>query len=152
MVSDGSGANFCQAAIGPLGEVYVSYQQQGDVYVARSTDNGATFSRTQVNGLPTQLGSMPGPLPYLSVDRLGRVDLVWSAATHGGGAANALQFGRSTDGGQTFRTEATVATSTGQLMFAFGLGHDRSGRVHVAFASDNASPGGTYQVFYTMGE
>jgi hypothetical protein len=153
-VSNGGGAAFCQVQVISSDEVVVIYEQRGDVLLAASSDGGQSFPvRSTVNGSQTHLETEePGPLPLFGVDRLGRIDVVWSADTDGSESPDSLRYARSTDGGRSFAPDQTIAGTGGVLLYGLALRHDAAGRCHVQFASDEQVADGEYDVQYMRGE
>jgi hypothetical protein len=153
-VSNGVGAAFCQVQAVSSDEVVVIYEQRGVVLLTASGDGGQTFPlRSQVNSSQTHLETeQPGPLPLLGVDRLGRIDVVWSVDSDGSENPDSLRYARSTDGGRSFSEEQTIADTGGMLLYGLALRHDAAGRCHVQFASDQLVADGEYDVQYVRGE
>jgi hypothetical protein len=123
-------------ARGPAGELYVSYKLNEDVFLAKSIDGGNTFSAAKtVNANPTHEPEVI--LPYMGVDSLGRIDMVWRSDPDNDGDDNSLRYARSTNGGTSFSSDIEIANS-GMAGFVrpMGLVHDESGRVHVQYQTD----------------
>jgi hypothetical protein len=90
---------------------------------------------------------------YLSVDFLGRIDVVWSEDTNGDQSLDTLFHSRSIDGGVTFSpNQKIVGGAPAQGSLGMGLRHDSAGRLHLQFASDILDPGTAIDVFYLEAE
>ena len=89
-------------AVSPVGTVFIAYHDNrtGDanVYVARSTDGGATFGASVRANDGTGLNAAQG-LPSLVADGLGNLFLVWQDERAGDFD---IYFAKSTDQGRTF--------------------------------------------------
>jgi hypothetical protein len=130
-------------AIGPDGTLYAAWTEyEGALWLARSTDGGASFSA------PLHLAgddARPTRAPSLAVDGEGNVHLAWI-----GGEAPAadIHLTHSLDGGQTF-AEPRVAIASGGHTDAPKIAVDGEGRLHLTYGK---SPGGLfdrYHVRYT---
>ncbi|HKY64503.1 MAG TPA: sialidase family protein [bacterium] len=142
----------CRNALGSNGEVYIGWSRDvGDiaqVLFSVSTDGGSSFSS------PKRISSVANSseaFAMLSVDSLGRLDVVWTGDPTGGTDFADLIYVRSTDAGQTFSDNATLAQGV-EAMVPLGLRHDVSGRTHVIFASDINDPGNSVDILYLLGE
>jgi len=149
--------NFFPAlAVDPIsGAVYATWSDQAHVYVAGSTDLGATWSTAvAVNASPIATAVEP----WVAA-RDGRVDLVYYGTTEAGnsdeetGASWHVYLARSTDAGQTFdQTQVTSQTNhvgpicvegpsceegTRNLLDLFEVAIDpRSGKATIAYTDD----------------
>lgn len=106
--SDGPGNQFKSAiGVGPSGRVYVAWSDfradsSGDVYLAHSTNGGASFSANiRVN--PT--AGQAQVYPDLAVDGGERVYVAWLDARRAASAVSDVYMARSTDLGLTFGNE-----------------------------------------------
>ncbi len=96
----GSNATYPRLAFAPDGALYAAYQRGGQVYVRRSTDNGASWSSpVQVSSIPSgdELGRWD-----LAVDGNGTVAVLWAEGVWGTYGASDLYLSTSIDDGQTF--------------------------------------------------
>ncbi|MCC6271876.1 MAG: exo-alpha-sialidase [Deltaproteobacteria bacterium] len=142
----------CRVARGPQGEVYVAYAEgdpkgDQDILLKKSTDGGITFgSAKKVH--QTQAGRQN--FPFLSVDALDRIDVVYGDDLGQNAIMSKRLFhARSTDGGQNF-SETEIATLDG-FSVPLGLVHDEAGRLHLLFA-DMPDGDNKYNIFLLMGE
>jgi len=101
-----------QPAIGPNGAVYVAWRNRdpepppNSIAVARSTDQGATWSRSKAGPVTATGISGGGGFPHLAVDRRnGNVYLAYQGIQNGD--LN-ITFQRSTDGGATWSPPSRV--------------------------------------------
>lgn len=142
-----------QPAIGPNGVVYVAWRNRDPepppnaIAVARSTDQGVTWSRSTAGPVTATGTSGGGGFPHLAVDPgNGNVYLVYQSARDG---ALDITFQRSTDGGATWsppsrvnddRTAAKVQHVTPHISLA------PNGRIDVVWMdrrTDSGSPATT---------
>ncbi|HEX5033586.1 MAG TPA: sialidase family protein [bacterium] len=139
-VPGSSASASCRVAIGPEGEVYVSYKQGDDVFLAKSVNGGASFQGgTTVNTTPTNEDEFL--YPYMAVDSLGDIDMVWIADPDDDGDRNSLRYARSVNGGTTFSSDIEIANAgAGTFIRAVGLVHDVSGRLHLSYATNREDP------------
>ena len=97
--------------VGPSGNVYVAWSDfradsSGDVYFARSTNGGASFSANiRVNSTTSQAQVYP----ELAIDGNERVYVAWVDARRTGDGANDVYMARSADLGLTFGAELRVS-------------------------------------------
>jgi hypothetical protein len=147
----------CRTALGPNGEIFMAYTLQDisnsdtNILFVASTDGGATFTNP-----PKTVNSDTAntqAFSFLSVDSLGRIDVVWSSDTNADDNADSLMYSRSTDGGQNFSPNVAIADG-GATTFILGCGlrHDDSGRLHIFYATDVNDPGNNIDLFYLTGE
>jgi hypothetical protein len=130
----------CRVAIGPAGEVYVSYKKADEVFLAKSSDGGASFQGgATVNATATNEDEFL--YPYMSVDSLGNIDMVWIADTDDDGDRNSLRYARSVNGGTSFSPDIEIANAGGGTFIrAVGLVHDLSGRLHLSYTTNRQDP------------
>lgn len=112
-------------AVGPEGQVYLVWGGgplacTGNVYFARSTDGGQSFSAPKnLSQIPCDSFWENAYNPKLAVDVAGTVYVVWDRVGPGGPPPNQVYFTRSTDGGQTFTAPKNVSHSP-PVMPSFG--------------------------------
>lgn len=128
----------------------------GDIFVTKSTDQGATFGPPQrVTKLPPQLAlTMNLPPIY---DRARReIVLPYAAGGPGclsgsSGCANEISVARSRDGGRSWKEERIVALPSNHGLTSIpGLAADAKGREYVVYADATLSedgPDGPMEVF-----
>ena len=120
-------------AVDANGVIYVAWQDyrrnQADIYVAKSTDGGQTFSRNlRVNDDIGRAGQL---YPSLAIDARGILYLAWHDFRKGN---QDIYFSRSTDGGQTFSRNIRVNDDPGtDGQFNPSLGVDAEGTVYLAW-------------------
>ncbi len=149
----------CRVASGPQGEIYVSYRQgetahaspneNADILLKVSTDGGASFGLTKaVHPLLTGKDSF---LPFMAVDALGRIDMVW-ADDQGANdyLPRRIYHSRSSDGGEHFTSEQIIVTPDKDYAFPMGLVHDEAGRLHLQYASQIDEGNFPYHVYHRM--
>lgn len=97
-----------------VGNVYVGWQrddtlgQNSDIYFARSTDGGVSFSApVKINDNAPQTAYAEGAFPFVGAD--GDVYMAWYDCYFKGGVPGSLYVDKSTNGGQTFGTDIQVA-------------------------------------------
>lgn len=115
--------------------VWVGYVSgQPNIYYARSTDSGASFS-TPVNLSNISTGIVDRPQVTAGPNG---VYVAWNSDNNTG----AIYFVRSTDGGQTFGAPAILAGAEGGSYSRITqLFTDSAGRVHLALYDGNDTPG-----------
>ena len=120
-------------AVDRNGAIYVAWQDyrrnQADIYFAKSTDGGKTFSRNlRVNDDIGRAGQL---YPSLAVDVRGVLYLAWHDFRKGN---QDIYFSRSIDGGQTFGRNIRVNDDPGtDGQFNPSLAVDDDGAVYVAW-------------------
>jgi len=149
----GNDDQFCRVALGPNGAIDVAYQEDnagdGDILFSSSTNGGSTFSApVPVNAVTA--GNQA--FPYMAVDELGRIDIVWADDNNAGGNLIQLGYARSLDGGQTFSNTLIVSPTTATTVVPRGLVHDEAGRLNLQYFSDINSPGTNVDFFYILGQ
>jgi hypothetical protein len=151
---------YCRVARGLNGEVYVASASYfgiipppvgSDIHFSKSIDGGMSFSAPVTVNSDTNFDQL---FPFMSVDSLGRIDIVWSSNTDGaGGPADTLYHSRSLDNGGSFSPNTPIAGSVAQsLIMGLGLVQDPSGRLHLLYLSDVNNPGVSYDIFYRRAE
>ena len=127
---------------GSLNLAWVDYWDgDRDVYFARSTDGGNTWSASaRVND---DAGSASQSAPSLAVDGGGNLHLAWKDYRD---ESNEVYFARSTDGGNTWSANLRVNDDTGASLDAPCLAIDDSGNVHIAWQDYR---NGNYDVYTT---
>ncbi len=154
-ITNSKAASVCHVALGTLGQVYLSFQEQGRVMLAGSIDGGLSFPNLiTVNQMATNLDP---PLPFMAVDNMNRIDVVWDGDPDIDGNADTLFHARSVDGGLTFSPQTPIAGGEPDILFIFpsGLRHDASGRAHLMFwvSHDAADPfHAEFDIFYLRGQ
>jgi hypothetical protein len=156
------GGVFPQAQTDARGTIHLTYTKgdpaAADVYYARSTDGGDTFSPpVRVNREPggaVVVGTVRGP--QMAVGRDGRVHVAWmgsgKAAKVATGAAAAdgtkaagrhtpMWYARTTDDGRAFEPERDLVGAHPGLDGGGSVAADRDGNVYVAWHAP-AEPGG----------
>ncbi len=120
-------------AVDRNGTIYAAWQDyrrnQADIYFAKSTDGGQTFSRNlRVNDDIGRAGQL---YPSIAVDARGRLYLAWHDFRKGN---QDIYFSRSTDGGKTFSRNIRVNDDQGTAgQFNPSLGVDAEGTVYLAW-------------------
>lgn len=144
-------ARLCRVAMGPEGNVYVSYSDNGDLWVRKSVDLGNSFQPDQkVNNDATHVSTV---FHVMGVDSLGRVDFVWQADIINDGNADDLMYTRSIDEAGSFLGNLPIdGNGTETAVFPTGLDHDASGRAHIQYLSNKNGGGANFDIFYGMGE
>jgi hypothetical protein len=123
--------------------IYVAWQDNvppafnKDVYLARSTDGGTSFSAAN---LSNNVGNSINP--FMSVDASGGVNLVWMDRTPGNAS---IFFARSTDAGVTFSAAQNLSNDAGSSSDGQVLA-DKNGNLDVVW-SDDAS--GVNQILFS---
>lgn len=122
-----------QVAVDGAGNIYAVWKDNtatnSNILFSRSNDGGATFS-AQVN-VSKSSGSSFNPL--ISVDRQGRINVVWINNSPGN---NDVFFSRSTDGGSTFSAPLNLSNDAADSLSP-QLAVDGSGNINVIWESDN---------------
>ncbi|HKY63140.1 MAG TPA: sialidase family protein [bacterium] len=146
----------CRVAVGPQGEFYITYTaivgpDQANIVVRKSTDGGQTFGGpVNANGAAPVVGEA---IAMISVDDLGRIDVVWISDLEGDGQGGDIVHARSLDGGTAFSEAVTVfdATTADEIGFPNGLRHDRAGRLYLQYFDVFESPADS-NLFLVHGE
>ena len=120
------------------GTVYITYSRQngpgvgGGVGVARSTDNGLTWTQTSIPGTGSTGSAFDTEYNFqpVKVDSLGNVYVTWGEVKKGGSVA--IRFSTSKDHGATWSKPVTVSTSTASNVFPT-LDVVRPGVVDIAY-------------------
>src|SRR2546426_2649968 len=140
-----------QPAVGPGGELYVSFWATGSrIALAKSTDGGTTWGVTRTVAImfdPGELYPSPGPrtphFPSLAVNSLdapggNRVHLVWADRRFGDAD---ILMSTSEDGGGTWGAPVRVNDDTpGKAQFFPFVTASEKGLVHVSFYDRRADP------------
>jgi hypothetical protein len=129
-------------AVGPDGTVYAAWTEyEGRLWLARSTDAGASFSDpVHVTGTD----DVPARGPSLAVDASGTIHLAWAV---GENPAADVRYTRSTGAWNAFAPPQAVAESEGHSD-APSLAVDPAGTVHIAYGESPAGPFQQYHVRY----
>lgn len=141
-------------ALDRSGTIYVAWtdlrnNENGDIYLSRSTDGGLTFSpnRAVYAGGAVPLGMQRGVA--MAIDSIGGIHMVWSEAKRGD--LPEMLYSRSTDGGATFSAPAFIGGAAGVSVQDFpSIGIDAANNVYVAWVDDReqrAKTGANMQVY-----
>lgn len=133
-------------AAGPEGTLYATWTEyEGGLWLARSTDGGASFTaRQRLAGDDAR----PARGPALAVDGEGTVHLAW---TVGEDPAADVHMTQSRDGGETF-AEPWVAIASGGHADAPKIAADGSGTLHLVYSESPAGPFQRYEVRYARAQ
>lgn len=126
----------------------LSFVENIEVFVAKTSDGSSFTPAVQVNSDAYHLHTFP----FMSVDALGRVDLIWAWDKDGDGSDiyESIYHARSIDGGITYSAnDAYLQDAGGNAVVPMGLAHDASGRLHMTFVQKE---GADYHLFYQMAE
>jgi PKD domain-containing protein/K319-like protein len=109
-----------------------------DIFYTRSSDGGASFSS------PINISNNPGfsSDPWLAVDSLGNVSVVWDDTTPGN---EEILFSRSADSGATFSAVQNLSQNSGASSVPT-IAADKNGSLNVAWQDE--TPGIT-QIFFS---
>ncbi|GIV95550.1 MAG: hypothetical protein KatS3mg057_0207 [Herpetosiphonaceae bacterium] len=139
-------------AVDPQNRLHIVWTEQTlspqrfDIYYARSTDGGKTWTtgREIVGG-----SDLPAIGPNIAVDRSGTLHLAWIDLR--GGTPYRVYYSRSFDGGDTWEEPRPVSSLSETLDAAVpSISVDTSGRVHLAWHVGNPDQDSTIaQVYYT---
>lgn len=150
-----------QVSVGPAGQVYVAYLvslsgNQGQIFIAKSTDGGNTFS-TPVAATPifNQLSFVAtyriNSFPAMAVSPInGNVYILYADQPNSTVSAE-IEFVASTDGGNTFSAPVVINdVSTGQQFFP-AIAVDGSDVIHAGwFDTRNSTDNEHYDVYATF--
>jgi hypothetical protein len=139
-------ASYAQISVDAGGNVYVVWQGtvppslSGDIFFARSADGGATFATLN---LANSFGGTP--LPRLTVDAAGNINVSWTDTNLGNPQ---IFFKQSIDGGVMFSTTQNLSNDAG-LGFAseVQMAADSKGNLDVVW-SDTDDALGVNQIFF----
>lgn len=160
-------------AVGPDGSVYVAYfdstndesfKGQGEIYVARSTDGGATFSKPVVASSFNEVPFRPrtnnfrfwaSSFPQMAIGPQGDVYIVYAARPSDKNADDGdIYLVRSQDGGKSFgRPRRLNADETSRTQFFPTIAVSPKGVIHVMWGDtrdDRAQL--RYHIYYTRSE
>lgn len=132
-----------QVGVDTNGNIFVAWQDNvppafnKDVYLARSSDGGTSFSAAN---LSNNVGNSINP--FMSVDAGGGINLVWMDRTPGNAS---IFFTRSTDAGVTFAAAQNLSNDAGSSSDGQVLA-DKNGNLDVVW-SDDAS--GVNQILFS---
>jgi hypothetical protein len=129
-------------ALGPGGQLYAAWTEyEGRLWVSRSADGGATFSRPiYIAGNKERAARAPA----LAVDSGATVHLVWS---EGGQAAADIRIASSPDEGRSFGAPQVVAS--GGHADAPKIAADSDGRLHLVYGESAGGGFSQYRIRYT---
>lgn len=152
-----------QVAVGPSGEIYVSYLvsltgNQGQIFLAKSTDGGNTFSTpAAASPIFNQLSFLAtyrvDSFPAMAVSPVtGNVYVLYADQPNSTVSAE-IEFVASTDGGNTFSAPVVINdVSTGQQFFP-AIAVDGSDVIHASwFDTRNSSDNEHYDGYATFSE
>jgi len=128
-------------AVDNLGTVYAVWQDERngnpDIYLAKSTDGGATFAAS-VRVDDTGTATSHQTIPRIAVDGSGNIYIVWQDDRNG---IIDTYFTKSTDGGATFETNARIgdAGSLFARQMRPDIAVDTNGNAFVAWEDDRNS-------------
>jgi len=133
-------------ALDPNNNIYVVYNTVpfGNVYLARSTDQGATFTNTNVSNSPTLSGSYTSPgNAHIAIDSSGNLDIVWQS-TRG------IYVTRSTDQGTTLSSSVAVASSSTVSNYDPRIALGCAGEINLVWTrASSYTSSSTYDVFFS---
>ncbi len=146
----------CQVRSGLNHEAYVlysginilSFTENLEILIAKTNDGTGFAPAVQVNSDAFHLHTFP----LMSVDALGRIDVIWAWDKDGDGSDihESIYHSRSLDGGNTFSAnDVFVQDAGGTATIPTGLAHDAAGRLHYSFIQRE---GVGYYLFYQMAE
>jgi hypothetical protein len=129
--------------VGPAGTVYAAWTEyEGRLWLARSTDAGASFSDpVHVAGTDAR----PARGPSLAVDASGTIHLAWAVGEQ---PAADVRYTQSKETWNAFAPPRAVARSEGHSD-APSLAVDPAGTVHLTYDESPAGPFRRYHVRYT---
>ena len=161
--TNGQQRQWSQIAIGPSGEVYVTWRRFGAtgisraIFMAKSTDNGQSFGTEAIvkeypdfdSGDSGGFTLWTSTWPDLAIDSAGYLYITWHTATATDGDRE-LCFVRSTDGGSTWSSVMTVASNTKDQFWPV-LAVSSSGRIDMVWYDRRlGSPSNTLvNLYYT---
>ena len=133
-----------QLGIDAKGNINVAWQDNttqnpnSDIYFARSSDGGVTFSS------PLNVSNNSGfsQNAFLAIDAGANIDLAWEDGTPGN---DDIFFSRSTDSGATFSVPLNLSNDTGLSIAAY-IAADKSGNINVAWQDGTPGPS---QIFFS---
>lgn len=149
LVSPSTNTQGSQVAVGPNGEVYVSWSDvSSTIKFAKSSDGGATFSVPQTVTGVTSVGKIVNGgfrmdnFPRMAVDTTlganrGNIYIVWNDKRLG---TPKIFFTRSTDGGITWNTPNAVVNETDKDQLQPALAVDANGIIHLIWYDRRLDP------------
>lgn len=124
------------ALVGPNGYIFVIWQDDRnnpgssyDIYFARSTDNGSTFS-TPVR-VDDSAGNTDQAYPQLAVDSNGKLHAVWS--DYRSGVNYRIYYANSTDNGTTWSPNVMVNYSASGGQYVPSMAIDASNNIYIVW-------------------
>lgn len=148
-----------EVAVGPNGEVYVTWEAFGtgsnvELFIAKSTDGGQTFSAPKAitpifTDLANNASFRKDSFPSLAVNPLnGEVVIVYSAQVTGKGQE--VLFIRSKDGGATFSVPTNLNDVASGDQFMPSVAIDKFGVIHVSwFDTRSTGSASRYNIYAT---
>jgi len=131
-------ASVLSMALDSSGNINVVYNTVpfGNVFLARSTDGGASFTRTMVSRNNSRPFTNPRDA-QIAIDSTGGIDVVWD---DGGG----IFFGRSTDQGATFSSQMIQNGIVSGVAPQIAL--DSNGNINIVWPGSSST---SYDVFFS---
>lgn len=131
-------APFTKVALDSTGAVYVAMCDDVDTnatfeaILRKSTNEGASFSPgVTINSDGTNTNAV---IANMSIDDLGRIDVVWTSDSDTSGDFDTLNYSRSVDAGASFGESEVVASGPdGSAVISRGIRHDESGRLYIQY-------------------
>jgi hypothetical protein len=125
-------------ALDPSGNINILWESipQGNVFLSRSNDRGASFLSTQVTHY-VRAGSSPSPeAPRMALDSSGNINVVWFDNSPGN---LAILFSRSTDGGVTFSAPQNLSGTSADSRIPL-IAIDSRGNINVVWEERTQGP------------
>ena len=133
-----------------VGNIYVGWQrddtlgQSSDIYFARSTDGGNSFSSPmKINDNLPQTAYAEGAFPFVGAD--GDVYVAWYDCYFKGGVPGSLYVDKSTNGGLTFGTDIKVANFLAPPLYTCACNNFKA----KSFASAAGDPSDSEKLYIT---
>jgi phosphatidylethanolamine-binding protein (PEBP) family uncharacterized protein len=130
------------------GNILVAWQKNllstidHDIYFARSSDGGATFSPVPPRNVSNSANAGDSMFPWMTVDTSGDINLGWQYRS--AGKAH-IVFARSADAGATFPTQNLSNDSNSSI--GVQIAADQNGNLDVVWSDDTLMPG-LNQIFF----
>ncbi len=124
------------AAVGPNGDIFVVWQDDqnnpgitSDIFCARSTDNGSTF--TVLGKIDDSSGNPDHIYPQITADSQGKLHAVW--ADYRSGSYYQIYYANSTDNGSTWSANVQVNYTVTGTQTQPSVATDSSNNIYVAW-------------------